>query len=54
MANFILPYEPQSADHREAERQHRETQEWLRRRCIEMTTQVPPKVTPGEDESELT
>ena len=39
MANFVLPYEPQSVDHREAERQHRETQEWLRRRTIEIATQ---------------
>jgi hypothetical protein len=55
MANFILPYEPQSAEHREAERRHRETQKWLRRRTIEIATRVRSimrKATPEDDKSE--
>jgi hypothetical protein len=54
MANFVLPYEPQSADHREAERQHRETQEWLRRRIVEIPTRarsIMQKATPEDDKS---
>ena len=54
MANFVLPYEPQSVDHREAERQHRETQEWLRRRTIEIATQERSIIqkAPAEDDKE--
>jgi hypothetical protein len=52
MANFILPYEAQSADHRIAERQQRETKEWLRQRSIDTATEVPsivPKARPEDD-----
>jgi hypothetical protein len=29
--NFVLPYEPESTAHRQAEKRHEETKEWLRR-----------------------
>jgi hypothetical protein len=41
MANFTLPYEPQSVEHREAEKHHHDTKEWLRWRTIEIVTQAP-------------
>jgi hypothetical protein len=52
MANFILPYEAQSADHRVAERRQRETKEWLRRRSNDAATEAPsivPTAMPQDD-----
>jgi hypothetical protein len=56
MANFSLPYEPQSTDHRVAERLHHETQEWLRQRSIGIITRAwstVPAATAGDEEQGL-
>jgi hypothetical protein len=43
MSKFMLPYEPQYAGHREAEKQHQETKEWLLRREREVAA---PSIVP--------
>jgi hypothetical protein len=52
MANFTLPYEAQSTNHRIAERQQRETKEWLRQRSIDTAPEAPcivPEAAPEDD-----
>jgi hypothetical protein len=52
MANFSLPYEPQSTHHRDAERLHHEIHAWLRQRSIGIITRgwsiVPDTTTEDE------
>jgi hypothetical protein len=49
MSKFILPYEPEYVGHHDADRQQRETKEWLRKRESELTEGSPsivPKQAP--------
>jgi hypothetical protein len=43
MTKFVLPYESQYTGHREAEKRHKETQDWLRRREPKV---VSPSIVP--------
>jgi hypothetical protein len=50
MSKFTLPYEPQYTGHREAQKQHQETKEWLLRR--ERGVASPPIVPEHAREDE--
>jgi hypothetical protein len=49
--NFVLPYEPQSTAHREAQQRHQDIKQWLRRR--ERQLPAPSIVPDHEDDPSL-
>jgi hypothetical protein len=44
MFKIVLPYEPAYVGGREAAKRRKQTQEWLRQREIEVSTESPPTI----------
>jgi hypothetical protein len=50
-SNVTLPYDPQYAGHRDADKRRREVYEWLRRREHELDRRASAKETSGSAET---